>query len=113
MRNVSIVAIVVGFFCTTFFLSSCSYLNETDGGTFITTGTITRPDFRQCVCCGGWFIEIDKEEYRFFTLPKGSDIALPLNIEDLPINVRLTWSKSGSGMSCGDDLIVIEKIERE
>jgi len=50
------------------------------------TGTITEPDYRKCMCCGGYFIEIDGNQYNFnkSTLPENftfDDTQLPLCVE--------------------------------
>ena len=114
----SIIAVGLLFCSALLFLSACSGSTETGEESFMATGLITRPDFRRCAhpCCGGWFIEIGEQEYRFFELPEGSDIELAWNEDNFPIKVRLNWSDfedDTHDMSCTDDLIVIEKIERE
>ncbi len=76
-------------------------------------GLITGPDYRKCAhpCCGGWFIEIDGNRYRFFDLPAGSDVRL--SETDFPIPVRLSWSRSTESHTCYGDVIVIHAIARE
>jgi len=71
-------------------------------------GTITGPDFRKCMCCGGWFINIKKEQYRFYKLPKGSD--LDLTTESFPIEVQLNWEKDTT--ACMGDEIIIKEIKK-
>lgn len=48
-------------------------------------------DYRECMCCGGWFIEIQSDTFRFQTLPEGSDIELDQN--KMPIDVYVEWEK--------------------
>jgi hypothetical protein len=54
------------------------------------SGIITGPDIRACICCGGYFIEIDNSTYNFDTLPASS--AINLETETFPITVNLDWS---------------------
>ena len=73
------------------------------------TGVITGPDVRDCICCGGFFIEIDDSTYNFESLPASSGIDL---IEDtFPINVNLDWTFD---RECGDiEYIDISKIKKQ
>jgi hypothetical protein len=70
-------------------------------------GLITGPDYRECVCCGGYFIEIDKDTYRFSSeeLPEGS---IDLVDAQFPIKVRVRWHLKENG--CLGDEILITKI---
>ncbi len=54
------------------------------------TGVITGFDMRECICCGGYFIEIGDFTYNFDTLPSSSQINLAT--DTFPINVNLDWS---------------------
>ena len=69
-------------------------------------GTVTGRDARRCACCGGWFIKIKGETYRFQTLP-ASDI--DLGDEQYPVEVTLEWGTAPE--QCLGDEIVIEEIE--
>lgn len=71
-------------------------------------GTITGEDFRRCMCCGGWFIDINSETYRFSELPGNSN--LDLTMEELPIQVYLDWMLDED--ACLGDEIIIERIEK-
>jgi hypothetical protein len=62
-------------------------------------GTITSNDPLMCGCCGGWFVEIDGEEYRIVSAPVVSGI--DLSSEKLPVTVKLDWMRTSSG--CPDD----------
>ncbi len=57
------------------------------------SGKITGPDLRMCMCCGGWLIEIDHEIYNFESLP--SDSPITLEKETFPLLVKLDWKMSG------------------
>ena len=74
------------------------------------TGTITGPDYRECICCGGYYIEIDDDTtYNFETLPDGVDI--DLNTAEFPIPVKLDWSFD---RDCGGiEYININRIEKQ
>ncbi len=56
------------------------------------TGTITGPDLRMCICCGGWQIMIDNQTYNFDLLP--SDSKIDLEHETFPVYVSLDWQLS-------------------
>jgi len=86
-------------------VASCS-MEEDE---FRSSGTITGYDIRECACCGGYFIEIESETYRFFNLPNNSN----LNLENptFPIPVKLNWIKDPS--ACLGDEILIFKIEKQ
>lgn len=75
---------------------------------FESKGVITGPDFRKCICCGGWFIGIGGETYRFYELPSESD--LDLENSAFPIEVKLNWHKKAN--ACMSDEIIIEVVER-
>lgn len=51
--------------------------------------TITGVDYRECVCCGGWFIEIGEETLRAMNLPEA--FVQSFDAEDLPLPVYLEW----------------------
>jgi hypothetical protein len=72
-------------------------------------GIITGPDYRMCACCGGWFITIDDQRYRFWSLPSGSN--LDLEKEKFPLEVRLDWEMEKN--SCMGDLIKVIRIEKK
>jgi len=85
-------------------LSSCRDESEKTS-----IGIITGPDYRECACCGGYFIEIGKETYRFLTdeLPEGS-INFDLIDAQFPIKVRLRWHLKEN--TCLGDEILITRI---
>ena len=79
---------------------SCSE-NENE---YLSDGTITGVDIRECICCGGFFIDIRDSTYRFYDLPGGSN--LNLTNAKFPIYVKLDWVKADS--TClGDEIKVI------
>ena len=85
---------------------SCSDEDQEMGLTDV--GTITAMDYRKCMCCGGWFIEINSETYRFNELPENSN--LNLNNETLPIEVNLDWVVDEN--ACLGDEIIVNRITK-
>ena len=81
-------------------ISSCTE----DTNEFMSDGTITGIDFRECFCCGGYFIEINDSTYRFYKLPSGSDV--PLENPVFPIYVKLDWAKADT-VCLGDEIKVL------
>ena len=71
-------------------------------------GVITGQDFTMCACCGGWFITIDGEIYRFDTLPADSGIILEK--EKMPLAVELDWQPKPGG--CPANRIIIQRIKK-
>jgi hypothetical protein len=70
-------------------------------------GVITGADLRDCVCCSGWFINIDTALYEFDSLPENSKIDL-MN-EVFPIYVKLDWQFSEKP-PCSNNRIIITRI---
>jgi len=69
-------------------LLSCEKENYQD------TGIITGPDISLCACCGGYFIEIDGETYRF----EKTELPGYFTFDDkqLPVKVELNWQLKNS-----------------
>ncbi len=70
-------------------------------------GIVTGQDFRECSCCGGWFIDIGEETFRFLEVPKNS---IDLSNETFPLTVELEWSLDSTG--CLGDEIIIHSISK-
>jgi hypothetical protein len=67
-------------------------------------GTITGLDPRDCMCCGGWFIEIQDTMRRFDQLP--ADCIIDFSTVTYPLKVKLDWKKKDT--TClGDEIRVI------
>ena len=71
-----------------FSLMLCSCIND-DLASYKSEGIITGPDYKMCVCCGGWEITIDDQRYHFDLLP--ADSRIDLNKEKFPLKVKLNW----------------------
>jgi hypothetical protein len=52
-------------------------------------GKITGADLALCPCCGGWYIVIGDDTYRFDDVPTNSGI--DLKKETFPLKVKLDW----------------------
>ncbi|MCB0711451.1 MAG: hypothetical protein KDD67_03885 [Ignavibacteriae bacterium] len=102
---------LLGTLLSSVLLATCSGIT---GENTISNGTITGPDYRRCVspCCGGWFIEIEGETWRFLELPEGSGINL--NVENLPMEVTLNWRVSDlqKEHACGSQVITVDAIKK-
>lgn len=84
--------------------ASCNKGNDT----YKSVGIITGEDLRMCVCCGGYFINIDDVEYLINSMPKNSN--LNLQQETFPITVHLDWQLSSS--SCPNLWIDVLRIKK-
>ena len=71
-------------------------------------GKITGLNPRECMCCGGWNIEINNSTFRFYNLPENSNI--DLLHESMPLYVELVWKKDKNG--CLGDEILIDYIKK-
>lgn len=71
------------------------------------SGTIIGPDYRKCMCCGGWFIKIDQDTLRFDRLPRWC--AVELTDVMYPVEVYLDWQQKDP--KCLGDEIVVTRIE--
>jgi hypothetical protein len=83
--------------------------NKEKDNEYKSRGIITGPDIRACVCCGGWFIQIDSATYLFDTLPDNSNI--DLQKETFPLPVKLDWQFANT--YCTNSRIVIQRIKKE
>ena len=84
-------------------LSSCRKEETRD------TGTITGYDYRKCMCCGGWFVEIGDSIYRFDQFPEASSI--DLDSITYPFDVWLDWNFKDP--QCMGDEIVVTYLEEK
>ena len=98
-------------FCAFFILiiPACTKDKSTDAeNKFQSDGIITGADYRKCMCCGGWFIDIADSTYRFYELPDGSSI--DLRNETMPLEVRLDWHNNDKPCK---GIIVVERIKKK
>lgn len=73
--------------------------------TFEHQGVITGLDYRKCACqtpicgcCGAYIVEINKEAYYFFTVPKESNIILePQNFTPIPVKLNFIYDPESCG----------------
>jgi hypothetical protein len=99
ITNILIIVLLVGFVC-------CRKDTRSD---YQSTGVITGPDPRMCVCCGGWLIVIDSITYNFNSVPVTSNI--DLEKETFPLFVKLDWQLAGPN-SC-PKWITIQRMIKE
>lgn len=88
-------------------LMACKKENAATNGS-LTSAVITGQDFRKCWCCGGWFIEIGSDTFRFKELPAGAKI--DLDDAAFPLPVKVKWKLQTD--PCMSDLIDIQEIEQ-
>jgi hypothetical protein len=88
-----------------FSISGC-YKPQPD---YMAKGVITGPDYRKCMCCGGWFITIDSKDYFFWSVPAHSK--LDLENETFPLKVKLDWKPAAN--TCGGNRIEVLRIKKE
>ena len=69
-----------------FTLCTCTY---DDFEKYKSDGIITGQDYKMCICCGGWEININDQTYHFDVLPSNSRI--DLDNEKFPLKVKLDW----------------------
>lgn len=71
-------------------------------------GVVIGIDFRKCVCCGGYFIEVEGDTLRSWNLPQPfmDEIAG----EDFPISVYLEWQPAAT--PCLGDEIEVSCIRK-
>lgn len=85
--------------------------NEKDEIEFESKGIISGIDSNLCQCCRGYIIEIDGDinDYRIGDLPDEFQI----NIDEIPISVKLNWDIQSTCESIGISYIEVESIEIE
>jgi hypothetical protein len=74
------------------------------------TGTITGADMAMCACCGGYFIDIDGNKYRFEKSELPSDFTF--DDSQLPLPVELNWELK-TGVCTGFIWIKISDIKKK
>ena len=97
--------IIAAFIFVLIFCMSCSMEEDS----YKSTGVITGADDRECACCGGYFIEIDRNTYRFFNIPPNSNLKLDNPV--FPIYVKLDWNPDPN--ACLGDEIIVTRIAKQ
>jgi hypothetical protein len=71
------------------------------------TGTVFGFDYIKCMCCGGYFIEINEDTLRFDQMPENQAI----NFDSLgfPVEVYLDWHHKDP--KCLGDEIIVDRIK--
>lgn len=101
------ITIILALCISTSILISCKKDDDSGQGDNTSQGLITGIDKRECICCGGFWIEIDNDRLRFFydDLPPNN---LDLPNRTLPISVNIDWRLLGTDEACGDMMELIE-----
>ena len=73
------------------------------------SGTITGLDPRDCMCCGGWFIEIKDTVRRFDQVP--ADCTIDFSTVTYPLKVKVDWKKRDT--TCLGDEILVTRLESD
>jgi len=76
---------------------------------YMDSGIITGLDPRDCMCCGGWFIDIRDTMRRFDQVPP--DCVIDFNTITYPLQVKLDWKKKDT--LCIGDEIRVTRMEQE
>jgi hypothetical protein len=82
--------------------------DDDDPGYCSEKGIILEVDYRECACCGGWFIEIGNDTLRAVDLP--FEFQQSLSNDEYPLPVYLEWSPMED--PCLGDEIGVECIRR-
>ncbi len=67
------------------------------------SGLISGMDPRMCMCCGGWFVEINDTIRRFDRVP--ADCTIDFTTVTYPLKVKLDWKKKDT-LCLGDEIVV-------
>ena len=78
-----------------------------DNGDYNSKGIIIGLDMKACMCCGGWIIDINHQQYQFNSLP---DSTINLMNEKFPLTVTLDWKLNTKGCP---NTITIERIKKD
>ena len=85
------------------FLAFCNKEDEMD------KGIITGLDPRDCMCCGGWFVVINDNTWRFDQIPE--ECTIDFSTAVYPMDVKLEWIKKIP--HCLGDEIVVTKLVKD
>ena len=93
---------IAAFIFILIFSVSCSMEEDS----YKSTGIITGYDMSECACCGGYFIDIERNTYRFYNIPPNSNLSLDNPV--FPIYVNLDWNPDPN--ACLGDEIIVTRI---
>lgn len=81
-----------------FFLLLFAACNDNDDSEYtLSNGLVIGADMRLCMCCGGWWIEINKDTLRLMNAP--SEFNEQMIEMEMPVPVALEWKPMTDG--CG------------
>lgn len=107
MKNYILLLAVI-FGVGAFFSACCEGHDDNEPDSCSEEGIITGIDFRECACCGGWFIEINNDTLRALDLPL--EFKESLNPNEFPLPVYLDWTRVET--PCLGDEIEVTCIRR-
>jgi len=84
---------------------ACEKEQQNDCPNNLISGIIIGLDFRKCACCSGYWIAIDNDTLRTFTLPENIEIADTNFVDGLFVPVCLSYEKA---VSCQNFEALIE-----
>ena len=94
---------LIGLLLMIFILASC----EKNCG-YRSEGLIIGYDYRKCMCCGGFFIDIEDSTYRFDQWPE--DFNFDWDLDTFPMSVLIDWQVDS--VLCLGDEILVSRIKR-
>lgn len=71
--------------------------------------TLIGLDLRECVCCGGWIVDLGQDTVRTFSLPDDFDID---PFPEFPVEVCLSYGPELETCKDFERLIVVDQIVR-
>jgi hypothetical protein len=93
--------------CLMMALTSCDKDNKENTQEY--NGKITGQDLRKCMCCGGFYVDINDSTYRFDSIPANSGINQLT--DTFPIYVFVVFHKKDP--QCLGDEIIIDKMRKK
>ena len=92
----------------TIFLFAAACRKNDDG--METDAMIIGIDGRKCSCCGGWWLDINGDSLRTLNFP--GDFAAQIDLNNLPMPVKIQWEKDQVTSCFQNELILIESIRK-
>lgn len=83
-------------------MSICSERDDLENATMLSI------DNRKCSCCGGYFIKIKEDTFRFYYVNAVSFVGLSTKDNDYPIDVRINWEIDSNLICLGDEISVTD-----
>ena len=62
---------------------------------------LLHPDYRDCVCCTGWYVKVNEDTFKVYDLPQPDSVSSTISKYGLPIKVELSYTDTTD--MCGED----------